>query len=330
MTKNNIKIGTRGSQLALWQANFVKGLLEKVADDIKVEIVPIKTSGDIILDVSLARLEGKAFFTKEIEDALLDGRVDIAVHSGKDVPTELPTGLALGGFLKRHCPNDAWISASQKSFAKLPKGAVVGTSSLRRRAFIAHLRPDLSIVDLRGNVDTRLRKLKEGQFDAVVLAAAGLERLGLLSEITELLPTDLFPPAVSQGAVAVEIRTNEDFTKRLVAKIVDEDTTHSASAERALLAALEGGCQVPLGALAKMTADGALHLFASLIDPDGNRRINASASGPKSAPEALGLRVARELKDKGGDEILEIINRLRGEVNIPLSVKSDSERKGDA
>ncbi len=311
---STIRIGTRGSMLAMWQANFVRELLLGKNKDVAVEILPIKTSGDIIQDVALARLEGKAFFTKEIEDALLARQIDIAVHSGKDVPTALSQGLVLGGFLKRHCPNDAWISLAGRHFLEIESGKTVGTSSLRRRALIAHLRPDLIVVDLRGNVDTRLRKLKEGRYDAIVLAAAGLERLDRLSEATELLEVASFPPAVSQGAVAVEIRSDDENAARWIADIVDEETTLAVTAERALLAALEGGCQVPLGAFAELQDDNSLELSASLLFQDGTKRIDACLTGPKSEPEVLGRRAAETLRDNGGDEILEKINRCRDDL----------------
>ncbi len=303
-TPSNLRIGTRGSMLAMWQANFVKDLLEKAHPGLAVDIVPIKTQGDIIQDVALARLEGKAFFTKEIEEALLESRVDIAVHSGKDLPTELPDGLVAAGFLKRHCPFDAWISASGDTLASLPPGGRVGTSSLRRRALVASLRPDLVLLDLRGNVDTRLRKLLEGQYDAILLAAAGLERLGMLDKATELLDPAVFPPAVSQGAIAVEMRQADETVAGLVVPLIDPPTTAAVRAERALLAALEGGCQVPLGALARIQGDQSLTLFASLLTIDGTVKVEAEARGNADAPEEIGNSLADTLRRKGGNEIL--------------------------
>jgi hydroxymethylbilane synthase len=303
-TANNLRIGTRGSILAVWQADFVKKLLLEAHPELTVEIVPIKTRGDVIQDVALAQLEGKSFFTKEIEEALLNRQVDIAVHSGKDVPTELPDGLVLAGFLKRHCPFDAWICSAKKSLAALKPGARVGTSSLRRRALVASLRPDLTLLDLRGNVDTRLKKLKDGQYDAIILAAAGLERLGLLSEVTELLDSKAFPPAVSQGAVAVEIRADDPFVAAKTAPLIDEDTTCAVRAERALLAALEGGCQVPLGALARVTETGGLDMFAALLSTDGTRNVKARLQGDRNSPEALGQSLAVALFKNGGADIL--------------------------
>ena len=308
-TNNHLRIGTRGSVLALWQAEYVKRLFLEVNPAWTAEIISIKTQGDIIQDVALARLEGKAFFTKEIEDALLAGTVDVAVHSGKDLPTEIPEGLTAAGFLKRHNPLDAWISASGQSLLELPEGATVGTSSLRRRALLGSLRPDLRTEDLRGNIDTRLRKLKEGRYDAIVLAAAGLERLGLLSEITELLEEYAFPPAISQGAVAVETRADDPVLASCLDAIIDPKTTAAVRAERALLAALEGGCQVPLGALARISEAGELRLFAALLSLDGTRRIEASADGTSSAPEAVGESLAEMLRQQGGNDILRDIRK---------------------
>lgn len=308
-TTNNLRIGTRGSVLAVRQAELVKKLLLEARPESTVEIVPIKTRGDIIQDVPLAQLEGKSFFTKEIEDALLNREADIAVHSGKDVPTELPDGLVLAGFLKRHCPFDAWICSAGKSLAALEAGARVGTSSLRRRALVASLRPDLTLLDLRGNVDTRLKKLKDGQYEAIILAAAGLERLGLLSEVTELLDSTAFLPAVSQGAIAVEIRADDPFVAALTAPIIDKDTTCAVRAERALLAALEGGCQVPLGALARVTKADAMEMSATLLSPDGTSRVEASLKGDKKSPEKLGQSLAAALLKNGGADILRQIRK---------------------
>ncbi len=303
-----VVIGTRGSVLALWQAEHVKALIAARHQAVTVEIRTIKTQGDIIQNVALAALPGKAFFTKEIEDALLSGSVDIAVHSGKDLPTSLPEGLLLAGFLKRHIPLDAWLSAGGATLETLPAGARVGTSSLRRRALIASLRPDLALRDLRGNVDTRMRKLREGQFDAIVLAAAGLERLGLLDRVTELLDPRRFPPAVSQGAIALEIRLDDPVTAALLDPLVDEETTVAVRAERALLERLEGGCQVPLGALATVK-EGRLSLFASLLSPDGVQRFDGTESGPPNRAEPVGVALADALVAQGGQGVLEAIRK---------------------
>jgi hydroxymethylbilane synthase len=308
MSRGTIAIGTRGSTLAMWQAHHVKKLLEAREPGLRVEVVPIKTTGDIIQDVALARLEGKAFFTKEIEDALLGNEVDLAVHSGKDVPTDQPEGLSVTGFIKRHTPFDAWVSRDGSCFDALPAGATVGTSSLRRRALIAHLRPDLAIEELRGNVDTRLRKLAEGQYDAIVLAAAGLERLGKSELITELMPAKRFPSAVAQGAIALETRSDDKEVNAIVDQIVDGITTQAVLAERALLRTLEGGCQVPLGALATVD-DGRLTIVASLLSPDGSRRIDAQLVGDPGDAVAVGVSLAESLVGQGGGELLQMIRR---------------------
>ncbi len=303
-----LRIGTRGSMLARWQAEFVRRQLAEHHPGLKVEVIEIKTQGDIITDVALASLPGKAFFTKEIEDALLKEAVDLAVHSGKDVPTELPAGLELAGFLERHRPLDAWIASAGHSLESLPPGARVGTSSLRRRALVRKLRPDVSILDLRGNVDTRLRKLDRGDFDAIILAAAGLERLGLGHRITALLDPSAFPPAVSQGAMALELRADDGETWTLVAPLIDEATTLSVTAERALLRALEGGCQVPLGALAAID-DRGIRLQGSLLAPDGTERIDGASRGGTHEAEVVGKRLAEELLAAGGDRILRQIRK---------------------
>jgi hydroxymethylbilane synthase len=225
------------------------------------------------------------------------------VHSGKDVPTELPDGLALAGFMVRHSPLDALVSAKGQILDDLPKGAVLGTSSIRRKAFAAYIRPDLKIEDLRGNVDTRLGKLDRGLYDAIILAEAGLDRLGMSGRITERLDPERFLPAVSQGAMALEVRCGDAQMRRLVDPLIDHNTTKAVEAERALLRSLEAGCQVPLGALATMQGDGLL-LSASIVAPDGSLRVDGSAKGEPDDPEGLGLRLARELRDKGGEEIL--------------------------
>ncbi len=296
-TFKNIRIGTRGSVLAMWQANHVRTLLLKAYPNVEVEIIPIKTRGDIITDVSLANIEGKSFFTKEIEDALLEGKADIAVHSGKDLPTEIPKGLVTAGFLKRNDPRDALICAEAASLADLPQCAKVGTASIRRKAFIASTRPDLCLVDLRGNLDSRLRKLKEGLFDAIILAAAGLERLGLLSEVTAYLDPPVFLPSVSQGAIALEIKECDKAIAEMLSNIIDEDTTLAAIAERSLLNALGGGCQAPLGAMAKVTEQNTLNLTAALLSKDGSLRIDINESGDKYEPEEIGRKAAQKFID---------------------------------
>ncbi len=307
MTISKVRIGTRGSALAMWQARAVQEMLIARYSDLDVEIVIIKTTGDAIQDVALSKLEGKAFFTKEIEDALLDRRVDLAVHSGKDVPTELPDGLVLAGFLKRHSPVDVLVSTEGSSLADLPAGSRIGTSSLRRHALVAHLRPELEILDLRGNVDTRLRKLDEGQYDAILLAAAGIERLGLGDRITERLDPHVFMPAVSQGAMALEIRDADRDLLDLVKPLTDNDTEVAVEAERALLRTLEGGCQVPLGALATLK-DGKLTLEAAIIAPDGSRRVDGNIEAAPEDADRAGRELAEQLTSQGGDKIMEMIS----------------------
>lgn len=312
MAVNKIRIGSRGSTLAMWQARFVMSMLEERYPSVEVEIEVVKTTGDINQDIALSMLPGKAFFTKEIEEALLDRRIDLAVHSGKDVPTTLPRGLALAGFLKRHSPEDAWISADGKPLMELPTGAVVGTSSIRRRSLLANLRPDLKIKDLRGNVDTRLGKLDSGQYDAIILATAGLERLGLTDRITERLPISSFPPAVCQGAMAMEIRSEDRELNGMLASLVHPETTTAVTAERALLSTLEGGCQVPLGALATQEQGGAggFQMGASIIAPDGKLRVDETIAFSADWAAAAGRELAGRLIEKGGARILEQLESL--------------------
>lgn len=313
---NRVRVGTRGSALAMWQARKVLQILETLHPDLQCEIVVVKTAGDIIRDVPLSSLPGKAFFTKEIEDALIAHEIDLAVHSGKDLPTELPEGLELMGFLKRQSPEDAWLSRNGARFKELPAGSKVGTSSLRRKAFIAHYRPDLIIDELRGNVDTRIKKLKDGRYDAIVLAAAGLLRLDLAGEITELMELSDFLPAVAQGAIAVETREGDTGLLELKKALVDPDTTLAVTAERALLATVEGGCQVPLGAHATIR-DEKLELRAMILSPDGTIRIDGCRAESLENPEGLGKQLAAELLSRGGAAILEQIraNQPEGETD---------------
>ena len=300
-----LKIGSRGSQLALWQARWVQAQLAALGEESEIEI--IRTTGDKITDVSLARLGGatgvKGLFTKEIEDALLEGRVDLAVHSLKDMPTELPAGLVLAAIPVREDPRDAVIG---KPLAAISQGAKVGTSSLRRSAQLKAARPDLVIEPLRGNLDTRLRKLDEGQFEAILLAAAGLRRLGWQERIAELLPVETMCPAVGQGALAIETRDDQG-PGALACRKLDDAATHTAvAAERALLRALGGGCQVPIGAHAQIVGD-SVHLRAIVISPDGASIVRNESSGPVSDPAALGTALAQALLDGGAREILEAV-----------------------
>jgi hydroxymethylbilane synthase len=293
-------IASRGSQLALWQARWVQAQLARLGRDSVIEI--IKTTGDKITDVPLAKVGGKGLFTKEIEEALLDGRADVAVHSLKDLPTELPAGLALAAVPEREDPHDAIVG---KRLAELPQGARVGTSSLRRAAQLRNLRPDLSLQSVRGNLDTRLRKLDEGQYDAVVLAAAGLKRLGWAKRIAEILPASLMCPAVGQGALAIETRA--EGAGRDATADLDHTATHqSVAAERGLLAALGGGCQVPIGAHASV-GDGRLKLVALVASPDGSEIVRGEIEGGPEQAESLGRALGADLLARGAQRILEAV-----------------------
>jgi hydroxymethylbilane synthase len=288
-------IASRGSQLALWQAHWVEAQLQAAGHECRIEI--IKTTGDKITDVPLAKVGTKGLFTKEIEEALLDGRAQLAVHSLKDLPTELPEGLVLGAVPEREDPRDALIG---KTLAELPLGAKVGTSSLRRSAQLKKLRPDLVIESIRGNLDTRLRKLDEGQYDAILLAAAGMKRLGWAARIAEILPPELMCPAVGQGALAIETRAGF-----VLPAILDHADTHTAVlAERGLLGALGGGCQVPIGAYATVTS-GRVHLLGLVAAPDGSEVIRAEAEGPSTEAAAIGKHLGSLLLERGARKILD-------------------------
>ena len=298
-----VRIATRQSPLALWQAEFVKAELERFHPGIAVELVKFTTQGDKILDAPLAKIGGKGLFVKELEQALLDGRADIAVHSMKDVPVEFPDGLGLTTICEREDPADAFVSNTYATLDALPKGAIVGTSSLRRRCQLLQVRPDLDIRDLRGNVGTRLGKLDAGQYDAVVLAAAGLIRLGLAARIRHKLEHTLSLPAAGQGAVGIECRLADAQVRALLAPLHHEPTALCVRAERALNAALQGGCQVPIAAFAVLT-DNTLHLRGRVGDTDGSLLLRAEASASASQPEALGKQVADALQQQGAGEIL--------------------------
>jgi hydroxymethylbilane synthase len=294
-------LATRKSQLALWQANHVAARL-RAETGRDVELLHVITQGDKILDVPLARVGGKGLFVKEIEEALLDGRADLAVHSLKDVPTALPAGLVLGAIGEREDPRDAIVAPVYRTVAALPKGAVVGTSSLRRQCQLRTLRPDLKVVTVRGNVPTRLARAG-ADLDAVVLAHAGLKRLGLGDQVTEVLSIEQSLPAIGQGALGIEIREADHETRAAIASLDHEPTAIACRAERALLARLEGGCQVPIAAHATV-ANGTITLLALVGAPDGSRVLRAQGEGPDSAPEALGVRVGDELLGKGAAELL--------------------------
>jgi hydroxymethylbilane synthase len=291
-------IGSRGSQLALWQAHYVRERLEARGAECSIEI--IKTTGDKISDVPLAKVGTKGLFTKEIEEALLDGRIDLAVHSLKDLPTELPDGLAISAIPQREDPRDALVGAK---LAELATGAKVGTSSLRRVAQLRALRLDLAVESVRGNVDTRLRKLGEGQYDALVMAAAGLRRLGWEVRIAEYLPIDVMCPAVGQGALAIETR-QEDAAASACERLDDAAARFAVEAERAFLATLGGGCQVPIGAYGRVAGD-RLDLVAIVASPDGARLIRNNAGGPAAERVRIGEDLGRRLLDAGAREILD-------------------------
>jgi hydroxymethylbilane synthase len=298
-----LRIGTRGSALALWQANEVARLIKEQPGALAPEIVIIKTQGDLQQDIPLWKTPGRGFFTAELDRAQLAGEVDIVVHSLKDLTTTLPDGLALTAVLLREDPRDALITRSGGNLASLPKGARVGTSSLRRRAFLAHARPDLQHMELRGNVPTRLQKLDDGQYDAILLATAGLKRLGLEHRISEKLPTRDFPNAVAQGAIGVCTRTGDEATDRWIRPLNHTTTRIAADAERALLRRLEGGCQVPIGALATVSEAG-VTIYAAAADIDGSGFVSAEATGELTEAVALGERLAETLLKKGADRVL--------------------------
>jgi hydroxymethylbilane synthase len=301
--QRQLRIGTRGSVLALWQAEWVKSQLLASHQEVSVELVVIKTTGDKILDVPLAKVGGKGLFVKEIEEALFAGRADLAVHSVKDVPAELPGGLHLAVMPRREDPRDVLISRNGAVLAQLPQGARVGTSSLRRSAQLLHLRPDLRIENLRGNVDTRLRKLESDGFDAIVLAAAGIKRLELSHVVSEYLDPEQMLPAVGQGALGIETRIDDAFTNQMVASLAHQDTMTTVSAERAFLNRLEGGCQVPIGGHALMDGE-ELVLTGMVADLKGARLVRKQMRGKSQQAERIGQRLAEEVLESGGAEIL--------------------------
>jgi hydroxymethylbilane synthase len=311
MSKRVIKVVSRDSALAMWQTNFVVDSLRKVTDQYEFEIVSLKTKGDKVLDVSLAKIGDKGLFTKELEDGLLSGEMDFAVHSLKDIPTVLPEGLQLSAMLTRHNPADVLISEKYDSFDALPQGAKVGTSSLRRKAQLLNKRPDLNIQDLRGNINTRMRKLKEENFDGIILAAAGVERMEWKESITEELAYDLCLPAVSQGVIAVETRSDDPEIIALVQLIHDKESEICVNAERALLRALEGGCQIPIAGHAHIEGDTVV-LDGLVGSIDGKTIIRDQMCGPIELAEEVGKQLAEQLSAKGGKEILE---QIRMELN---------------
>ncbi|NMM41097.1 hydroxymethylbilane synthase [Pseudoalteromonas arctica] len=303
-----IRIATRKSALALWQAEFVKAQLEHFHAGITVELVPMSTQGDIILDTPLAKIGGKGLFVKELEQAMLDGRADIAVHSMKDVPVDFPEGLALHTICEREDPRDAFVSNTFANIAQLPQGAIVGTSSLRRQCQIRELRPDLEIRDLRGNVNTRLAKLDDGQYDAIILAAAGLIRLQMHDRIEAFIEPEESLPANGQGAVGIECRIDDEVTQALLAPLEHNETRIRVNAERAMNRRLEGGCQVPIGAYALVDGE-QVHLRGLVGAIDGSEILRAEISGKAIDAEQLGVQLAERLLALGADKILAEVYR---------------------
>jgi len=306
----HLRIGSRGSILARWQAEFVRKQLFQVAG-IEAEIIIIKTSGDKMQQAPLTQLGGKGIFIKELEEALLDESVDIAVHSVKDIPTETPGRLHFPAVCRRDDVRDCVVSHTGTPLANLRQGARVGTSSLRRQAQLRHYRPDLDLRELRGNVDTRLRKVESGEYDAIVLSKAGLDRLGWAAKITEALSTDISLPAVGQGAIAIESRLKDQDTTEVLGKLDDPETRTAIIAERALLAALQGGCQVPLGAWARLER-GELVMEAVVCSVDGTQYVRERATAPPDQAAQLGEHLARVLAEGGARGILEEVQRARG------------------
>lgn len=299
----HLRIGSRGSKLALWQSNHIAALLRQQGHTVDIQI--IQTTGDKITDVALAKVGTKGMFTKEIEEALAAGEVDLAVHSLKDLPTELPPGFEIAAIPKRESPLDAFLSANFANIEALPQGARVGTSSLRRQAQLMAMRPDLNIHPLRGNVDTRLRKLEAGEYAAIILAAAGVNRLGLTQLVRQIIPADAMCPAAGQGALGIEIRQGDTSTGQQLAFLDDPAARATTTCERALLNAMGGGCQVPIGAFAEVGDGNTLHLQAVVAHPDGTTVLRESQSGSDAVQ--LGEAVGKALLLRGGSAILEAV-----------------------
>ena len=304
MKARNIVIGSRGSQLALWQANWVKSELERLHDNVDIDIRIIATSGDIIQDVPLAKIGGKGLFVKEIEEALLANEIDLAVHSMKDVPMELPTELGISVITKRENPLDALISKNGEKLADLPQGATIGTSSLRRSSQLLKYRDDFKIHPLRGNVDTRLRKVEEGKYDAILLASAGLNRLGWANRITEEISHDILLPAMGQGALGIETRLDDTKIYDLISTLNHEQTHYAVSAERSMVGRLDGGCQVPIGAYARVEK-GLITLKGLVASLDGEVIYKLENVGPVDDAINIGQELGAQLLKMGANEILE-------------------------
>ncbi len=321
MKKDKVVIGTRGSKLALWQAEWVKAELQRLNPGLEIELNKIKTTGDKILDVPLAKVGGKGLFVKEIEEALLKGEADLAVHSMKDVPTEFPEGLYLAVICEREDPRDAFIAQNNqqavKSLKALPQGATIGTSSLRRSCQLLSKRPDLKIAQLRGNLETRFRKLDEGQFDAMILAAAGVKRLGWQQRISEVIEPGISLPAIGQGAVGIECRINDEFINQLIAPLNHKETSICVRAERALLKRLQGGCQVPIAAYATIQ-DNKLVMDGLVGSVTGDQIIREHLEGKIEDAEKIGVSLGEKLLSKGADKILaEVYGREIDPIDAP-------------
>ena len=306
MKKEIIRIATRKSPLALWQAEFVRAELLSAHPGLKVELITMSTQGDKILDTPLAKVGGKGLFVKELEQRMLAGDADIAVHSMKDVPVELPNGLHLAVICEREDPHDAFVSNQYKKLDELPQGAKVGTSSLRRQCQLLAMRPDFEILDLRGNVGTRLGKLDEGNYDAIILAAAGLKRLEHYARIASIIKPELILPAIGQGAVGIECRVDDPDTNELIAVLDHKDTHTRVSAERAFNHKLEGGCQVPIAGYAVLNGD-TLDMKGLVGQPDGEKIIQDQRSGHRDNAEAIGIELAESLLSQGADVILKAV-----------------------
>ena len=299
----SLRIATRKSPLAMWQAEHVAKLLRQAHPGLQVELIGMSTQGDKILDTPLAKIGGKGLFVKELEQGMLEGRADIAVHSMKDVPVELPEGLHLAVIMEREDPRDAFVSNRYSRLEDLPEGSVVGTSSLRRQCQLADRRPDLKIAPLRGNVNTRLRKLDEGEFDAIILATAGLKRLGFQQRITSFIESGDSLPAIGQGAIGIECRSDDERVNALIQPLHDPETACCVLAERAMNHRLMGGCQVPIAGFAVLN-HGKLFMRGLVGEPDGSRIMRAEINGPAGEAEALGIAVAEDLLGQGADQVL--------------------------
>ncbi len=314
MTRS-LRIGTRGSELALWQSNHISSLLLQQYPDLKIELLTIKTTGDKILDSPLSKIGDKGLFTKEIEHALLENEIDIAVHSLKDLPTNLPAGLTIGAIPEREDVRDVFIahpSQTVRSISALPQGARVATGSLRRRCQLLNFRPDLEIVEIRGNLNTRMRKLEESEWSGMILAGAGVRRLGWSSRIAEEIPLQVMLPAVGQGAMAIEIRDGDTDVANLLRPLQHDDTATATRGERAFLRHLEGGCQIPIGTYGRIE-ESKFKMEGLIGSLDGRRIVRGTISGPPEEAEPLAIGLARELLERGGREILEEIRKRQSE-----------------